>query len=174
MTTDLHSLYLQWLESQVRHEGATPRHRTFHELCAVMHGTEFVWLVLGDDSRIADGLGVRSEFLEEHVVGAVPALGPPSVLEVMLGLTRRLSWELGGTNQAWAWTLLNNLDLHRYADPLSRLKRRRLDEKLSDLVWRNYLPTGEGGFFPLHYPTEDQTKVELWYQMNQWMTELNL
>ena len=30
-----------------------------------------------------------------------------------------------------------------------------------------------GGFFPLAFPKEDQTKVEIWYQMSGYLEELD-
>ena len=36
-----------------------------------------------------------------------------------------------------------------------------------------YERDGQGGFFPLKYPTEDQTKKEIWDQMNLYVNEMN-
>jgi hypothetical protein len=48
-----------------------------------------------------------------------------------------------------------------------------MEEIFERLIWRNYAPNGEGGFFPLENPREDQTQVELWYQMNSYVNEMN-
>jgi len=40
------------------------------------------------------------------------------------------------------------------------------------LIWRDYHADGRGGFFPLTNPDTDQTKVEIWYQMNAYVTEM--
>jgi hypothetical protein len=98
---------------------------------------------------------------------------PGSVLEVMIGLSRRLAFYAGGEPEGWAWQLLCNLDLRTFRDPLSRRKASVVAELLHSLIWRTYAPDGTGGFFPLAWPKEDQTKVELWYQMSAYVEEIH-
>jgi hypothetical protein len=43
---------------------------------------------------------------------------------------------------------------------------------LHDLIWRDYHPDGRGGFFPLQNPDVDQTKVEIWHQLNAYVSEM--
>jgi hypothetical protein len=44
-------------------------------------------------------------------------------------------------------------------------------KKLAVLNKREYFPSGKGGLFPLENPREDQTKVEIWYQMHAYVME---
>jgi hypothetical protein len=48
-----------------------------------------------------------------------------------------------------------------------------VEEILYALIWRTYDPDGVGGFFPLAWPKEDQTKIEIWYQMNAYAKEIH-
>lgn len=133
---------------------------------------EFVWLVPHDDNRIGDGLDVRREFCEDS--GAKEeALGPCSVLEVLVALSRRLSFVADGPAPGWAWDLLCNLDLDKYTDPIGPRQKVKVDAILEALVWRTYAPDGVGGFFPLAWPDEDQRYIELWYQMEFYVSEIH-
>jgi hypothetical protein len=174
MTHRLHKAYLHWLEQQVR-EGSTHQKKTYIDLMEVMHAKEFVWQVPNDDNRIADALDLRREFISDgnHHRLAPDELGPVSFLEVLIALSRRLSFQAGGNAEGWAWQFLCNLELHRMPDPLSRYKARRADEIMDTVIWRNYAPDGTGGFFPLAFAEEDQRKVEIWYQMAAYVREIH-
>lgn len=168
--------YLHWLVEQVKEEGHQAM--TYWDLLRLLHETEFVWLIPNDDNRIMDGLELRNEFLRER--GELnphnydrDRFGPCSVLEVMIGLSRRIEFTAGGIATGWAWQLLCNLELHKFRDPMTSRKEQRVVTILHNLVWRLYSPDGTGGFFPLAWPEEDQTKVELWYQMSAYIEEIH-
>jgi len=158
--------YFEWLTSQIR---IPNNNRTYDELFSRLHNTEFVWLVPNDDNRVADGVNLREEFLD----GRRPelTLEGASVLEVVVALSRRVAFTAGGDPELWAWRLLKHLNLNKAADPLTEAKIARIDDTLYALIWRTYDPSGRGGFFPLKYPKKDQTKLEIWFQMNAWIIE---
>jgi hypothetical protein len=175
-TERLHEAYFHWLVEQVREEGTTHQEKTYWDVLSLMHSKEFVWIpnVGNDDNRIADGLDLRIEFFHENGVSGDKGLfGPCSVLEVMIGISRRLAWFAGDGPEGWAWQLLRNLELHKMYDPLSRRKAEKADEIIEKLIWRNYRKDGVGGFFPLAWPSRDQTQVEIWYQMNEFIGEIH-
>lgn len=157
--------YYAWLVSQID----IPNNRTYNDLFERMHNLEFVWIVPNDDNRVQDGLDLRHEFLngarEELNLDVV------SILEILIGLSRRVAFTAGGDATRWAWKLIKNIHLHKMSDPLTDAKANKIDEVLYSLVWRTYYSNGVGGFFPLHWPKEDQTKVEIWYQMNAYVNE---
>jgi hypothetical protein len=145
-----------------------------------MFEKEFIWLVPNDDNRLMDGLGLRVEFCQQHdlPVGQVAAflskgrpIPPCSFLEVLIALSRRLAFNAGGSADGWAWVLMHNLELHRITDPVGRGKARRADAIMEQCIWRKYGPDGRGGFFPLEIPREDQSQVEIWYQMADYISE---
>lgn len=166
--------YLRWLEPQIRDEYGNPN-RTYWELLHLMMEKEFVWLIPNDDNRVGDGLDLRREFCFTHHLPSdtLNGIGPCSFLEVLIGLSRRLAFAAGGRASGWAWQLLNNLELHRMADPLRRNQKRKVEEILDAAIWRTYAPDGQGGFFPLITAEEDQSKVELWYQMSAYIDEIH-
>jgi hypothetical protein len=160
--------YYLWLASQVKPDDRG-QPRTYDGLLNHLHRREFVWTVPHDDNRVADGFDLRAEFLRG---GRYDFPFGVSVLEVIVALSRRLEFNAEGDAREWAWQLIRNLRLHRMHDPLSHTKEVRIDEILDALIWRTYRPNGAGGFFPLKHTDEDQTKVEIWYQMSQYIIDL--
>ena len=157
--------YYEWLISQI----ASPEHHSYRDLFERMHNFEFVWVVPHDDNRVQDGLDLRAEFLDGSSKRL--ALQGATVLEVLVGLSRRVAFVAGGDERIWAWKLLKNLRLHKMVDPLTDVRAQRVDDILYALVWRTYEPNGQGGFFPLDNALDDQTKVEIWVQLNAYVME---
>jgi hypothetical protein len=158
--------YFEWLISQVK----IPNNRTYYDMFSRMYDLEFVWMIPNDDNRVQDGLDLRGEF-SNGIRRRLNGKGV-SILEILVSLSRRVSFIAGGDAPTWAWRLLKNLRLTKISDPLTDEKINKLDEILYNLVWRAYDSSGHGGFFPLKNPIEDQTKVELWYQMNAYVNEM--
>jgi hypothetical protein len=169
MNKALQSEYFHWLVGQIEDGGE------YEEALRVMHDVEFVWTVPNDDNRIVDGMDLRVEFLHDRSIFDIPAkdFGFCSVLEVMIGLSRRLAFAVGEDPAGWAWQLMDNLGLTKFKGPLSVNKGGKVHEIVHRVIWRTYEPDGTGGFFPLAWPREDQRKVELWYQMGAYIEEIH-
>ena len=159
--------YYEWLISHI----AIPNGKSYLGLFEVMHNTEFHWTVTNDDNRIQDGLDLRDEFLNGRK--KTLNLEGATLLEILVSLSRHVAFTAGGSSRKWAWRLLKNLRLHKQSDPLSEADLARINDVLDALVWRTYQADGRGGFFPLNHPEEDQTKVEICYQMNKYVLEMN-
>lgn len=162
--------YQEWLTLQVGDSSVND----IHPVCNLMHQKAFVWFISNDDNRLRDGEDLRLEFLyEKYDPSMVHALRLPhvSVLEVLVALSHRLAFFQGGDDCDWAWFLMGNLGLQEFRGKLTPKKREAIDEILDKLIWRQYEPDGQGGFFPLAWPNEDQRKIEIWYQMQNWIGE---
>jgi hypothetical protein len=170
----LRDSYFRWLVAQVKNHKRDMR--TYFDLLHLMHQKEFVWLVPNDDNRIIDGTDLRVEFLQQsrtRLEVTREDFGPCSVLEVMIGISRRMAWAAGGEADGWAWQLLDNLGLTGFSDPVGTRQAKTIDKKLDTLIWRTYNADGSGGgFFPLNSAPEDQTTAELWYQMAAYINEI--
>ena len=166
--------YYEWLISQI--EFPINFRETFDELLHRLHETEFVWTISGDDNRIQDGKDLRTDFRYKFdMPNDFPELEfKPfvSVLEIIIAVSRILEFVAGGQAPGWAWRLIDNLGLNHFYDPLDAEKISAVDEILATLIWRTYDRNGKGGFFPLLFPEEDQTKVEIWYQLNAYINEI--
>jgi len=169
MVQDVEEAYFNWLTQLINIDsnGRSSGERTYNELFRLMYEREFVWTVPNDDNRIQDGHDLRTEYWG----GADPLQKGVSVLEVLIGLSRRVAFVAEGHAPNWAWQLIINLGLDRMFDPVGTSKRNKILDALDVLIWRQYERNGTGGFFPLAYPVEDQTKVEIWYQMHAFLNE---
>lgn len=160
--------YYDWLCGQIH----IPRRNrnSYNDLFVIMYQTEFVWIVDRDDNRVGDAEQLRRDFLDGRIFEFNFAI---SILEVMIALSRRMaSNSEQHTASEWAWKFIENLRLNKSSDPLEGRKAERVGKILEDLVWRQYEPDGSGGFFPLVNPPQDQTKMELWDQMQLYSIEI--
>lgn len=169
----LDEAYLQWLYGQVGSVRLKHSSTTYWNLLKILFTKEFVWFVPNDDNRVEDGRELRHEFIEELGLTLVDRnwmeLGC-SFLEMLIGLSRRLAFEAGGKPRDWFWHLLNNLELDLYADNIL-IPAKRVDDILDHVIWRTYRRDGHGGLFPLRHAKEDQTQVEIWYQLSAYLME---
>lgn len=164
--------YLTWLYARIGSTQETRKTRTFWSLCHQLYSRNFVWLIANDDNRVEDGRELRYEFLDSvHISSRDPNWLEQgcSVLEMLIGVSERLSFLDDRTALSWFWELLNNLGLNGCTD--SNYDSAYVDDILTTLVFRQYEPNGQGGLFPMHNPRQDQRKVEIWYQLNQYILE---
>lgn len=166
--------YFKWLITLI--EFPPNFDETFDQLLDYLYNKEFVWLISGDDNRVQDGKDLRTEFMYKFdIPNDFPELefkSYISVLEVMIAISRILEFVAGGEAPAWAWRLIDNLGLNHFYDPLNEDKLNGVNEIVESLIWRTYDRSGKGGFFPLVFPQEDQTKIEIWYQLNAYVNEI--
>ena len=175
MSELLDESYLTWLYSQVASVTTKERTRTYWGLFKQLYTKEFVWFVPNDDNRVEDGRALRNEFLNEKRIAGAPeewlSLGC-SMLELLVGLARRLSFETDREPRVWFWKLLDNIGLGDLTDA-SVYNEVDVDAILERVIFRTYAPSGDGGLFPLAKPSRDQRKVELWYQLCEYVLENN-
>lgn len=162
--------YFTWLSAKV--VLGDRMSQSYLKLLHQLYETEFVWFVIGDDNRAGDGLDLRREFLRESRlendqvwfdVGC-------SILEMLIGLSRRAEFQTDIASQEWFWVLIRNLNLADYNDENS-YNHDHVSEILYDFVWRTYECDGTGGLFPMTNPSADQREVEIWYQFSQYLID---
>ena len=173
MNEPLENLYFNWLYSRVAEFNARTPSLTFDTLFKTLHNTEFVWLVTGDDNRAEDGKELRREFL---VMGRIPddpdwrLHFPCSVFEMLIAFSRRAERNTGSPAIEWFWEFINNLNLANVNDA-SGVEPDEIQDTLMLFLWRNYLPNGDGGLFPLKNPKCDQKKQEIWQQFCDYLVD---
>lgn len=170
----LDELYFVWLYRQVGDPELQNPNRTYWRLLKQLYNKEFVWWVANDDNRIEDGKDLRFQFVEDDgVINVDPAwmrLGC-SMLEMLIGLSRRLAFETDGEPHIWFWHLMHNLGLMECNDGQNYRSERSIDDALDRVIWRTYHEDGRGGLFPLQSAREDQRRVEIWYQLSAYILE---
>lgn len=165
--------YLEWLYGQVGAVDLRSSDHTYWGLFKLLYTKEFVWIVPNDDNRAEDGRSLRLEFSQELNLGGLDpdwlALSC-SFLELLVGLSRRIAFEMEDSPRLWFWHLIDTLELGDFTDA-EEVPVNTVDDILDRVIWRQYEPNGEGGLFPLQNPTKDQREVELWYQLNAYLIE---
>lgn len=169
--------YRDWLISQV----ADRSHRDYISVLSHLFEREFTWILPMDENRATDGIGLRYEWLTfvgdsdfeelESVFGRTPC----SVLEFLIALS--VNWEheitydfkKGDRSVEWFWLMLSNLGLLDYPD--YDYNKEDVDEIVDIFLERSYEKNGEGGIFPLKTSTIDQTKCEIWIQLQNYLLE---
>lgn len=174
MNEPLDELYLTWLYSQNASVSLKIPSRTYWNLCKELFTTEFVWFVPNDDARVEDARELRFEFLQD---AEIPEVDPDwidqgvSYLELLIGLSRRLAFETDKPSKDWFWKLIRNIGLSECNDTYDKNLCSLVEEVTDQITFRTYDIDGQGGLFPLKQPTDDQTKVELWYQLCAYVIE---
>lgn len=172
MNEPLENLYFNWLCAKVvRVEVSTPS-LSYDMLLRVLHNTEFVWLLSGDDNRAEDGVELRSEFILESGFLETPEwqnIGC-SMLEMLIAFARRVEFDTDISAYEWFWHFIENLGLDRYNDAYGASPE-EISDILYRVIWRQYSFNGRGGLFPIRKPSHDQTKVEIWYQFCEYLVD---
>lgn len=173
MSTTLDEAYFDWLCDIV----ARPKNERYKytELIGQLYTKEFVWTISNDDNRAADGKELREIYLLEIGATKVDLLWYElecSVLEMLIALARRVSFETEVSATDWFWKFIQNLGLHHFSDNVYRQEiAEDVDEVLDRLLLRHYGRDGTGGLFPLRHHHPDQRRVEIWYQMAAYLME---
>jgi hypothetical protein len=174
--------YLGWLVDIVWRLGKEAREIESMDLILLeeLDRIEFVPLIPNDDNRAADGIELRNTYLDHNRGGILPDIDgkPCSVLEMLIGLSYRLEFETAQSKwekspRTWFWILIDNLGIDykhnrglTTGDYIDKIR-----ESVTLFVERRYLSSGIGGLFPLKRAKKDQKRVEIWYQMSEYMIE---
>ena len=175
MSALLDELYFEWLYSQACSVKRKNPQRTYWNVFKILFTKEFVWWVPNDDNRCEDGRELRYEFLYSQ--GMDPRNTDQdwlhigcSFLEMMIGVARRCAFLTSSAEDEWFWELMENLDLRKYNDSV-HIPRDRVEDILDRVIWRTYTRNGHGGLFPLRNARQDQRDVEIWVQLNAYLSE---
>lgn len=172
MSGTLDDRYLTWLYGQVADVKARKSSKTYWDLLRQLYSTEFVWFVPNDDNRAEDGRELRCEWYDQEGIRPDPNWNSLSCsfLELLIGLSRRLTFEAEGDVPSWFWHLINNMGLLGFHDR-SDFSSEEVEERTSAVIWRTYEPNGNGGLFPLRHTEQDQRQVEIWYQLSEYLLQ---
>lgn len=174
MNEPLDELYITWLYRQVGSTRFKNPARTYWSLVRQLYRKEFVWFIPNDDNRVEDCLELRQEFINTERIEDPDSdwfYLDPSMLELLLVLSRALSFEAEGEARDWFWRLIENVVHKPYSDA-DPLPQEEFDYIFDLVILRLYNRNGSGGgLFPLRRATKDQRNVELWYQLNAYLLE---
>lgn len=173
----LDDVYLEWLYGKVGAVSNRNPGRSYWRLMSQLYSIPFNWFVHNDDNRVLDGLDLRIEFLAEVDQTPDDPSGDwlnleCSFLEMLIALARRVSFDTPDSLYEWFWIFMKNLELDRYNDEIYEIAiQEEVAEVVKRVIDRRYSRNGDGGLFPLEKTPNDQRKVELWYQMQEYLME---
>lgn len=174
---DVEQDYFHWLCEMMDVERMD---RSYWLLAKDLWSTEFYSLVPHDENRAMDGLALREEYLDvTNYPRYVHIEGECTVLEMLVALARRIDFEMSDpyverdSSVHWFWEMIDNLGLSEFTDEnyvdLNGIVE--VEIILARFLERAYRRNGSGGLFPLMRSSSDQRKVEIWYQMNEYLME---
>lgn len=174
--------YFRWLCNYIDpNVGVEYKGESYLKVATHLFNTEFTWFIPNDDNRCSDGKQLREEYFEfaDWPDGWKDySLYPCSILEMLVMLSVRIenmmmSMEEGPDIARWFWEMLSNIGLTNFPD--YTYEHKNGEEIVSDIlevvINREYRADGFGGLFPIENPKKDQTRVEIWYQMQTYIEE---
>ena len=173
MNNDIQNEYFRWMYDMVC--GSKSR-TSYRKLLSRLHSTEFYYMngVGYDENRAHDGISLRYRFEQNTNLDSSVLTGPPSVLEVIVALAKRLEENIfddpreGNRTSQWFWEMMTSLGLAGMTD--RRYDQNEVDDVLEIFLRREYASNGEGGLFTVNDPDEDMRDVEIWTQAMWWAT----
>lgn len=143
-------------------------------LMAELHNSPFEFFVDHDDNRAEDGISLRDEFGTKLGFRRIEFDRECSVLEMLVALAIRIENEYIGDPEdehpeLIFWEMVKNLGLDRCTD--ARFNETYVFNVLKKWIQRDFHKNGHGSIFPLRRSSRDQTKVEIWGQMNEYLSE---
>ncbi|MET0786956.1 MAG: hypothetical protein ABWY25_09635 [Paenisporosarcina sp.] len=173
MVEPIENLYFNWLCAKVIYIRNHSPSLTYWKLFKILHTTEFVWLLSGDDNRAEDGLELRTEFILEADIPDDPEwrVNPGcSLLEMFIAFSRRAEFMTEQSAQDWFWEFMDNLGLKEFNDG-SDIPDYEVEEILDRFIWRTYELNGNGGMLPIDRPKQDQRGIEIWFQFCDYLVD---
>lgn len=167
--------YYQWLLTQI--DGYKEPFYNYSLLLNELHSIEFVWSIPKDENRAIDGINLRKLYIDEENLddSYFDSSIPCSVLEMLVSLSIRCDIELMGSWSSrepgkWFWMMIDNLGLLRCSD--DRFSGEYVRQQVGIWLSRDFNKSGVGSPFPLHKSRHsDQRNVDIWRQMNGYLSE---
>lgn len=178
---DLLNDYFNWLVSLI-YTRRRISGKSFMKLLTRLHETEFEYMMLMDENRAEDGIGLRWRYALANGYEDNPDIimdyleGPCSMLEMMAALAIHCEESImddtryGDRTEQWFWGMVVNLGLGDMTD--DRFDRDYVDERLAIFVAREYEPDGRGGLFTVRNYDRDLRDIEIWNQLSLYLNTI--
>lgn len=181
---ELRSSYFDWMSGLLTVDN--PIINDYRNLMWHLYGIDFRWSLDMDSNRCNDAYELKERFLQgisysrkisQNVKNRFLS-DECSVLEVMVALAVRCedhimhNSEYGDRTGKWFYIMISNLGLKDYDDAL-RIPNWSddIDSKIDNFLDRTYAPDGRGGLFWIKDCTADLRTIDIWYQMNWYLTK---
>lgn len=160
----------------------------YKNLCEVLDSIEFRLPSKHDTSdvkRILDAMDIRYDFIgylaSEGVYIPIQDCrnmfknNKPSVFEVLISLARQIKYNDEYNTSNWFWIMIANLRINLIKDDVFEKEPKEYKEIIEIVIdrwmYRKFNSDGEGSLFPLKDTDIDQTKLDIWSQMEAYLAE---
>lgn len=176
---EIENMYFDWMYNIVADKKYVKNKKiSYRKLLSTLHTREFYFILPMDENRALDGIDLRGRFAYEiedkfdrcDVLECLD--GPCSVLEMMVALAIRMEEELIGFGPQWFWLMIFNMGLNDMLD--GAFDRYKVEHAINILLDRAYEKDGTGGLFIVKKHVEDLRDIEIWYQMQWYLGEVNI
>ena len=169
--------YFNWMCDLICNNDQKTR---YSELLYFLSSIEFTYVIFMDKNRYQDGLSLRYRFAhslgmdKEEVHRVIDE--PCSVLEMMIALALRCeenlmtNTEYGNRTGFWFWKMIESLGLIDMTDEFFDIDECEII--ISRFLERDYDRTGVGGLFTVKGKEQDMRDVEIWMQMNWYISQM--
>ena len=168
--------YFKWLCDRVSTFRAHDPVKTHGKLLYYLFGQPFFWVIDLDSNRAGDGLSLRYDYAIECDKGFDEYyMRYCSVLEMMVGVSLRCERDFTGDLERgyavdkWFWKMIDNMGLMSYTD--EAYLESDVIKIVEAMMYREYEPNGKGGLFIIKEPGADIRDLEIWKQMNWYISE---
>lgn len=175
---EIENVYFDWMYSIVTDKDYVKNKKlSYRKLLSTLHTREFYFILPMDENRALDGIDLRNRFAYEcskfEKNDIMECLnGPCSVLEMMVALAVRMEDEIMGFGSQWFWLMIFNMGLNDMLD--GAFDRKKVEHAINILLDREYQKDGTGGLFIVKHHAEDLRNIEIWYQMQWYLGEINI
>lgn len=171
--TDAARAYRDWLVDKVN-----VMDEDYTYLLRELFGIEFYSIVKYDEDRGMDGLALREEWAEGvRFLGSLD-FGNANMLEVLIGIAKRIEFKLFGTEyyDEWDyvkifWDLINNLGFSEMFGDISRYVFDEIRENVTHFLNRDYFRHKNSNIFRFENEPKDLRKLNIWTQMGLYIRE---
>ena len=165
--------YRDWLISLVN-----DRTNDYTQLLRELYSIEFYALVNYDEDRGKDGLMLREEWAEGSRFKGSLDFGVANVLEVLIGIAKRMEFQLFGSRYCddWDyvdifWDLIDNLGLGHVFGDVSRDVFDEISQNVTHFLNREYFRHKKGNIFVFENSPKNLQNLNIWSQMAIYMRE---
>ena len=182
MTRDeLNNEYFDWMYGLVNGDRYPSGRCSYRLLFMELHRLTFNYTFEMDANRASDGADLRYRFGSQNSyakddIKLYLDYRPCSVLEMMVALAIRCEEhimddpEIGNRTYQWFWNMVVNLGLGSMTD--TEFNRKTVDDAIFAFMDHDYAPDGTGGLFKTSRANVDMRKLDIWYQMNNYLNDI--
>lgn len=174
-------LYEDWLIDTVWHS-VDFRGPRYHRLFSFLFNTPFVPSMEMDEVRANDAIDLRYSYADTYKIpydivdrDLGGQMHQCSMLEMMVALALRMENHImedasyGNRTGQWFWSMIVSLGLDGMDDV--NFDDHKAESVVARFNSRSYEPSGKGGLFTIQNPNIDMRQYDIWYQMQNWISE---